>query len=82
MVFSDTPEPPMAFGRVSCALLGVLAFNFTAILAATAPVVDLGYAKYSGTFNETTKTTQFLGIRFAAPPTGKPLAIHDCLSTV
>lgn len=36
----------------------------------TDPVVDLGYAKYSGTFNAATTTTQFLGIRYAAPPTG------------
>ncbi|KAF8058209.1 Alpha/Beta hydrolase protein, partial [Lyophyllum atratum] len=32
--------------------------------------VDLGYAQYSGIFNSTTETTQFLGIRFAASPTG------------
>ncbi|GLB44901.1 putative type-B carboxylesterase lipase family protein [Lyophyllum shimeji] len=41
-----------------------------AIRGSPTPVVDLGYAQYSGTFNETTKTTEFLGIRFAAPPTG------------
>ncbi|KAF8071639.1 Alpha/Beta hydrolase protein [Lyophyllum atratum] len=63
-------KPRMVFGRISCALLSALAFNSAVVLAVTVPVVDLGYAKYSGTFNETTKTTQFLGIRFAAPPTG------------
>lgn len=36
----------------------------------TPPIVDLGYAKYAGTFNATTDITQFLGIRYAAPPTG------------
>lgn len=35
------------------------------------PVVDLGYAQYQGAFNASSNTTQFLGIRFAAPPTGK-----------
>jgi hypothetical protein len=37
----------------------------------TAPIVDLGYAKYAGSFNTTTRHTQFLGIRYAAPPIGK-----------
>ena len=33
-------------------------------------VVDLGYAKYQGTFNATLNTTTFLGIRYASPPIG------------
>ncbi|KAF4613473.1 hypothetical protein D9613_008007 [Agrocybe pediades] len=41
---------------------------------ATTPVVDLGYAKYQGTIVKDSVTgstnSQFLGIRFAAPPTG------------
>ncbi|KAF8622796.1 hypothetical protein AX15_006726 [Amanita polypyramis BW_CC] len=36
----------------------------------SAPVVDLGYAKYAGAFQETSHNTYFLGIRYAAPPTG------------
>ncbi|KAK4936676.1 hypothetical protein LTR66_015304, partial [Elasticomyces elasticus] len=32
--------------------------------------VDLGYAIYQGTANSTTNINTFLGIRFAAPPTG------------
>lgn len=41
--------------------------------SASPPIVDLGYAKYQGTFiqdkiNNATRT-QFLGVRFAAPPT-------------
>lgn len=36
----------------------------------TAPVVDLGYAQYQGSFNASSNITQFLGIRFAAAPTG------------
>lgn len=33
-------------------------------------VVDLGYAKYQGSLNSTTENTAFLGMRYAAPPTG------------
>ncbi|KAF5379722.1 hypothetical protein D9615_005696 [Tricholomella constricta] len=64
------PKDTMAFGRIFCYVLGAFVFNAMAISAASAPVVDLGYATYSGSFNETTKTTEFLGIRFAAPPIG------------
>ncbi|KAK0496860.1 Alpha/Beta hydrolase protein [Armillaria luteobubalina] len=39
--------------------------------AQTTPVIDLGYAKYQGTFDPAgSNNTQFLGIRYAAPPTG------------
>ncbi|KAG5350895.1 hypothetical protein C0989_008867 [Termitomyces sp. Mn162] len=41
-----------------------------AAVVTTAQVVDLGYASYQGTFNATTGNTVFLGIRYAAPPTG------------
>ena len=36
-------------------------------------IVDLGYAQYQGTFNSTSNTTNFLGIRYAAPPVGEIL---------
>ncbi|KAH7888217.1 Alpha/Beta hydrolase protein [Phlebopus sp. FC_14] len=35
------------------------------------PVVDLGYAQYQGSYNASSNTTSFLGIRYAAPPTGQ-----------
>ncbi|KAE9392202.1 alpha/beta-hydrolase [Gymnopus androsaceus JB14] len=38
--------------------------------AAFAPVVDLGYAKYQGTIDPLTQNWNFLGIRYAAEPTG------------
>ncbi|KAK0211206.1 Alpha/Beta hydrolase protein [Desarmillaria ectypa] len=39
--------------------------------ARSTPVVDLGYAKYRGALDPAgSNNTQFLGIRFAAPPTG------------
>ncbi|KAL1700543.1 Alpha/Beta hydrolase protein [Schizophyllum commune] len=34
------------------------------------PVVDLGYARYEGIYDESTSTNRFLGIRYATPPTG------------
>lgn len=38
--------------------------------AGSAPIVDLGYALYEGTFNSTLNRTDFLALRYAAPPTG------------
>ena len=35
------------------------------------PIVDLGYAQYQGVSNSESGNTEFLGIRYAAPPTGK-----------
>ena len=37
----------------------------------TAPIVDLGYAQYQGYFDAQTNITNFLGIRYAAPPVGE-----------
>ena len=34
-------------------------------------VVDLGYAKYQGVPNANTGNTDYLGVRYAAPPTGE-----------
>lgn len=43
----------------------------TFILSVSAQtVVDLGYAQYQGTSNDVLNITNFLGIRFAAPPIG------------
>jgi len=39
-------------------------------------LVDLGYARYQGSINNQTGNIEFLGIRYAAPPTGK-LAHQD-----
>lgn len=36
----------------------------------TAPIVDLGYAKYRGSMNKVTGNIEFLGVRYAAAPTG------------
>ncbi|KAJ7236848.1 Alpha/Beta hydrolase protein [Mycena rebaudengoi] len=38
--------------------------------AKSTPVIDLGYARYQGEVNASTNVTSFLGIRYAAAPTG------------
>jgi hypothetical protein len=35
-----------------------------------ASIIDLGYARYQGTVDPLTNITTFLGIRYAAAPTG------------
>ena len=47
------------------------------------PIVDLGYAQYQGVSNSETGNTEFLGVRYAAPPTGMncPLARFHSLTT-
>lgn len=55
------------FHKTSLALLGL---SFCALAQTTKPIVDLGYAIYQGSFNQTSNTTDFLGVRFAAPPVG------------
>ncbi|KAF9060481.1 Alpha/Beta hydrolase protein [Rhodocollybia butyracea] len=35
------------------------------------PIIDLGYAKYQGVFDSLNNITNYLGIRYAAPPTGQ-----------
>ncbi|KAK0211203.1 Alpha/Beta hydrolase protein [Desarmillaria ectypa] len=53
------------------ALLLILASVFQPCGAQSTPVIDLGYAKYRGALDPAgSNNTQFLGIRFAAPPTG------------
>ncbi|KAJ3754097.1 alpha/beta-hydrolase [Lentinula raphanica] len=34
------------------------------------PVIDLGYARYQGAFDSTNNLTNYLGMRYAAPPLG------------
>ncbi|KAJ7461510.1 Alpha/Beta hydrolase protein [Mycena latifolia] len=49
----------------------VLLASFRAAYYSTnTPVVDLGYAQYQGVFDADLNITSFLGIRYAAPPTG------------
>lgn len=50
--------------------LASLGTSVTLSFAASAPIVDLGYASYQGSVNEISGNIEFLGIRFAAPPTG------------
>ncbi|KXN84321.1 Lipase 4 [Leucoagaricus sp. SymC.cos] len=48
----------------------VLLFATAVCAAPSTTVVDLGYAKYQGSVNNRTGNLEFLGIRYAAPPTG------------
>ena len=60
------------------ACLSLLSISFTSWVHtatatnvnAAAPIVDLGYAQYQGFFDAQTNITNFLGIRYATPPTG------------
>ena len=46
-------------------LLIISLFGLAAASTDSTSIVDLGYAKYQGTFNATTNQTQFLSIRYA-----------------
>ena len=62
----------MARGLVWTALwLTYSTFFVGAATNATAPNVDLGYAQYQGYFDTQTNITNFLGVRYAAPPVGE-----------
>jgi hypothetical protein len=50
-------------------LSGLLA-TLSGVIATSTPIVDLGYSQYQGSWNATSNITSFLGIRYAAPPTG------------
>ncbi|KAJ7461506.1 Alpha/Beta hydrolase protein [Mycena latifolia] len=60
-------------GLTSLKLLqGTLIFlaSVRAAYSTNIPVVDLGYAQYQGVFDADLNITSFLGIQYAAPPTG------------
>ncbi|KAJ7163554.1 Alpha/Beta hydrolase protein [Mycena crocata] len=48
----------------------ILLCGASCINADASPIVDLGYARYQGTVDASTNFTTFLGIRYAAAPTG------------
>ncbi|KAF5336306.1 hypothetical protein D9758_014477 [Tetrapyrgos nigripes] len=59
----------VAFLLVS-ATLTTLASGVTSNTESDAPIVDLGYASYQGSFDPSTNVTNFLGVRYAAAPLG------------
>ncbi|SJL12161.1 uncharacterized protein ARMOST_15582 [Armillaria ostoyae] len=64
-------SPSTATAMLFSALLIILASVLQPCGAQSTPVIDLGYARYRGTLDPAgSNNTQFLGIRFAAPPTG------------
>ena len=55
---------------------------FAAVVNASNPslkTVDLGYAKYQSDVSLAEGVTSFLGVRYAAPPTGASYA-HICVT--
>ncbi|KAJ3569027.1 hypothetical protein NP233_g5330 [Leucocoprinus birnbaumii] len=52
---------------LSCSVLSTFA---VALAAQHTTIVDLGYARYQGTVNKASGNLEFLGIRYAAAPTG------------
>lgn len=67
------PEKKMQL--LPLALLALSTCNPVAAQSGSPPIVDLGYAKYQGTFNATTNQTEFLSIRYAAPPIGEMICL-------
>ncbi|KAF4596849.1 hypothetical protein EYR40_007461 [Pleurotus pulmonarius] len=57
----------MLLWKTSSFLLAAL-FNVAPATQTAGPIVDLGYARYQGSVNDTTHITSYLGIRFAEPP--------------
>lgn len=59
--------------RMRLRALGLLGVLLAAVgtYADSPQVVHLGYATYEGTLNSTANISNFLGIRYAAPPVGK-----------
>ncbi|KAJ7465886.1 Alpha/Beta hydrolase protein [Mycena latifolia] len=55
----------------STAICALLLGAGPAVDAAATPIIDLGYARYQGTIDTSTNITTFLGIRYAAAPTGE-----------
>ncbi|KAF7317272.1 Carboxylic ester hydrolase [Mycena chlorophos] len=59
----------MLSSQLLALLLGAVA-AFARANPSSTPLVDLGYATYQGSVDPATNITSFLGIRFAAAPTG------------
>ncbi|KAJ7351998.1 alpha/beta-hydrolase [Mycena albidolilacea] len=53
-----------------CATAATVLWTVALASAQSAPTVDVGYARYQGFVDGATNITQFLGIRYAAPPIG------------
>ncbi|KAJ3905868.1 Alpha/Beta hydrolase protein [Lentinula edodes] len=69
--------PPKSMKKV--VLASALLTSAVALLSASTlarasnsnvPVIDLGYTQYQGVFDSVNNLTNYLGIRYAAPPTG------------
>ncbi|KAF5392285.1 hypothetical protein D9757_001481 [Collybiopsis confluens] len=61
----------------TCTVFTVLSLAVASAVSAAAhsrgpdaPIIDLGYAKYQGVFDDVNNLTSYLGVRYAAPPIG------------
>ena len=61
-------SPSSYYNALYSLAFSYLAFNET---FSTAPVVDLGYARYQGIIDPVSNNINFLGIQYAAGPMGK-----------
>ncbi|KAJ7235607.1 Alpha/Beta hydrolase protein [Mycena haematopus] len=82
-ILCRVPSSPRPTTSSSCAMVslpqGILRLVGTVLLTAAAlaeaqsvpaPIIDVGYTQYRGFVDTTTNITQFLGMRYAAPPIG------------
>ena len=62
---------PSMWGYFAFLTLARIAYGLVTPSNITAPIVDVGYARYQGCFDTQTNIANFLGIRYAAPPLGE-----------
>jgi len=59
-------------------LVYILFINTAVFAARPTHTVDLGYARYEGFLNNNSGNINFLGIRYAAAPTGEACDLNLC----
>ena len=71
-----------AVASTICYFSGVVASSPAS--TSSAPIVNLGYAQYQGTYDSTTNVTSFKSIRYAASPVGSSLIsrCHPCIESM
>ncbi|KAJ7889187.1 alpha beta-hydrolase [Mycena leptocephala] len=64
-------EMSLRFTTANAAACILAIFMASLLTTEAAPTIDLGYAKYQGSVDTSANITTFLGIRYAASPTGE-----------
>lgn len=70
----ETSTSNMKLSGLSCVAVGLLLVPSKAAAGSSnssAPIIDLGYAKYAGYTNETAGINYYRGIKYASAPTGR-----------